>query len=144
MILHHPNRARIDQLAELELLRFCDRHELRRLAEVFRIRAVRQGEVLCRAGDEADSVYLVADGYLGVVVGGELVATLGRGALAGELAPLGAQARCADLHVMADGEVLEAPARELALLLAECQGLRKAVTPLLAERVEQSRRRASS
>lgn len=135
-------RQRVEALADLEVLRFCDRHEVVQLAGVFGPRPVAEGEVLCRTGDEAEDVYLVTRGYLAVVVDDELVATLGRGSVASELAPLGGQPRCADLIAMTDGEVFAAPSLALSVLLADCPGLRKAVTPLLAERAERNRERS--
>ena len=134
-------RERQDRLEALYVLRHCERHELRALAEVAVERPFAEREVVCRTGDPAEEVYFITRGHLGVVSGGDLVATLAPGAIAGELGPLGPAVRCADLVGLTAGEALAVPATALRRMLCESPGLRRAVTPVLAQRAEENERR---
>ena len=127
-------RERIEELRQMAVLEHCDKHELATLAGVLRERAFRADQVLCRAGACADEVWFVRRGNLGVRMDGTVVATLGAGDIAGELGVLGGSGRSADLVALDDGAVYVTSATSLRWALAECPGLRRAVTPLLAER----------
>jgi CRP-like cAMP-binding protein len=129
-------RDRQERLGALEVLRHCDRHELQALAAEAEERSFAEREVVCRTGEPAEEVYFVTDGHLGVVAGDQLVATLAPGAIAGELGPLGPAVRCADLVALTDVEAFAVPATALRRLLCDSPGLRKGVTPVLAERAE--------
>lgn len=143
-MFRHETKDRIDALAGLEVLRHCDRHELKQLAEHVTERSFRSGEVLCRRGQPAEEVYFLATGNLAVVADGQLVATLAPGAIAGELGPLGPAVRCADLVALSDGELLVISATALRRMLAESPGLRRGVTPVLADRAEENDQRTRS
>jgi hypothetical protein len=52
------------------------------------IRKVKQGHEIIREGDSGDEMYLLLDGVVAVVVGGDVVAELGPGAVLGERASL--------------------------------------------------------
>ncbi len=137
-------KKRIEELGRMEILRHCDRQELSVLADVLGERPFSAGEVLCRTGDKADEVYLVHEGNLLVrTSGGDVVATLASGAIAGELGALGASVRSADLVAASDGSVFVTDAASLRRALSECMGLRKAITPLLAERIDENEQRSS-
>lgn len=132
---------RQERLAALHVLRHCDADELRALAGAVVERHFWPGEVLCITGEPADEVFFLLRGHLRVVSGDDLVATLAPGAVAGELGPLGPAVRCADLVALTAGEVYVAPATALRRLLCDCPGLRKGITPVLAERAEENARR---
>jgi CRP-like cAMP-binding protein len=136
MSIRRKVRDRQERLAALEVLRHCDRHELKALADAVDERTFAEREVVCRTGEPADEVYFLTKGNLGVVNGDQLVATLAPGAIAGELGPLGPAVRCADLVALTDVEALAVSASALRVLLSESPGLRKGVTPVLAERAE--------
>lgn len=127
-------KERIEELRHLSVLEHCDRHELATLAGVLRERTFRADQVLCRAGDCADEVWFVRRGNLGVRMQGSVVETVGAGDIAGELGVLGGTGRSADLVALDDGSVYVTSATSLRWVMAECPGLRRAVTPLLAER----------
>ena len=137
-------RDRHERLEALHVLRHCDRYELRALASAVEERPFVEGEVLCRTGEAADEVFFVIHGHLGVVSEGQLVATLAPGAIAGELGPLGPAVRCADLVALNDGWMFAVPATTLRRLLCDSPGLRKGITPVLAERAEENEGRVSA
>lgn len=141
--MRHRKEVR-ERLAELDVLRHCDRHELKSLADAVGERSFVEREVVCRTGEPADEVYFLTAGNLGVVSGDQLVATLAPGAIAGELGPLGPAVRCADLVALTDVEALAVSASDLRRLLSESPGLRKGVTPVLAERAEDNEGRVDA
>lgn len=137
-------KKRIEELARMDVLRHCDRQELTVLADILGDRPFRAGEVLCRTGEVADEVYLVHEGAVSVrSADGTVVATLAAGSIAGELGPLGASVRSADLVGESDGSVFVTDAASLRRALAECMGLRKAITPLLAQRIDENEHRST-
>lgn len=131
-----PDPARLAELRSLHVLRFCDDAELGQIDQAAERLAVGAGHVLVHAGERSEDAFVVVSGTLDVVVGDDLVVGLGPGELAGELGPLGAKERSADLVARTDVEVLRLPDGVLRRLLADCGGLRRAVTPVLAERVD--------
>ncbi len=130
-------------LRDLAVLRRCDDRELDRIATAATERIASPGQVLCRAGDVADRAYVVVDGAVDVVVAGASVVSLGPGSIAGEQGVLSGGVRNADLVVEQPARLLELPAATLRVLLAECQGLRRTMTPLLAERADLAAARAA-
>ena len=133
----------MERLGALSVLQHCDRTELRQLARTVEVREAGERDVLCRRGEASDEVYLVARGYLGVVVDDELVATMTPGDIAGELGPLGPGIRNADLVALTDLEVFVLRAASLRQLLGDCPGLRRSLTPILASRTDDAERPAA-
>lgn len=92
-----------------------------------KVRKLKAGAALTEQGEEADSIYLLLDGVIQVVVDGEEVAALGPGALIGERAVLEGGRRTATLVAVSPCKVAEARKVELDLeALAEVsQGHRR-------------------
>ena len=141
-MMRHHTKNRVDALAGLHVLRHCDRHELEALAAVVSERRFEAGEVICRRGEPADEVFFLAHGNLAVVADGQLVATLTPGSIAGELGPLGPAVRCADLVGLTGGDLFVTSATGLRRMLSESPGLRRGVTPVLADRADQNAQRS--
>ena len=82
--------------------------ELRLLASMFEPHSIRAGEWLCRAGERADRVFLVADGTLEVVLdeASAPVRTVGPGDLAGEYGMFSELRRTASLRGRTDVRLL--------------------------------------
>ncbi len=80
-----------------------------------KIRKLKAGAALTEQGEEADSVHLLLDGVLQVVVDGEAVANVGPGALLGERAVLEGGRRTATLIAVSPCKVAEARKVELDL-----------------------------
>src|SRR4051812_40326166 len=90
----------VERLRRSPLLQALPRAELEQLVGLMRRRTYRRGEVVARQGDPGDSLHVVLEGHLKVVlsseVGEDLVVTvLGPGALFGELALLDGAPRSA-------------------------------------------------
>ncbi len=103
-----------DLAARVDLLSICqpfieiDQSELRLLATMFEERSLAAGEWLCKKGDVADDVFLIADGKLDVVdeTNDCIVASLRRGGLTGEYGLFRNATRTASIRAMSDCTVL--------------------------------------
>ena len=80
-----------------------------------KVRKLKAGAALTEQGEEADSIYLLLDGVIQVIVDGEEVANLGPGALIGERAVLEGGRRTATLIAVSPCKVAEARKVELDL-----------------------------
>ena len=78
--------------------------ELATLAEMMKTEHMRRGEILFETGDFADSVYVVADGTLNVLLPTQVrpVCTLARGELLGEYGMFSSLARTATVQAASD------------------------------------------
>ena len=74
------------------------------------IRTVKQGKYLVQQGDPGDSLFLLLDGVLSVIIDGEAVAEVGPGVILGEVAVLEGGVRTASLQASTDVRVAVAPA----------------------------------
>ena len=101
-----------DELPPVPLLADLDARELRTLLERLTRKAVAQGEVVFREGDEGDSLYMISRGRVGVFTGEytdieDLLAVLGEGEFFGEFALLTKHRRQASVVALDDCELLE-------------------------------------
>ncbi len=109
---------------------------------------VGQGEVICRQGEEADSFYLVRQGFVKVSEphpGGELVlAYLGRGGYFGEIGLLGEGRRTATCTALDHVELVRIHAEEFNRMVEEFPQVRGSLMELARERTEQNRQRLAA
>lgn len=126
----------VDKLALVAAVAlFADQPEpsRRAIARLLRPRLVVPGERIIRRGDRGDTVYFIASGAVEVDTGREKI-KLGRGAVVGELAAFFGGRRSADVTMLGYGELLVLDGRAFRALMAENEGLRRAVETLAAER----------
>lgn len=100
---------RVALLKKSEVFAGIEERELTLLATMFERRELDAGEMLCQAGDEANEVYVVAKGRLGVRnrKGASTLATAGPGAVMGEYGLVAPDARrTATLYAISASEVL--------------------------------------
>jgi hypothetical protein len=74
------------------------------------IRTLKRDRYLVRQGDPGDSLFLLLDGVLSVIIDGEAVAEVGPGVILGEVAVLEGGTRTADLKASTDVRVAVASA----------------------------------
>ncbi len=119
------------------------------LGEVVDRREAREGEVIIRRGDPATALYLLVRGLVGVLVGGangraHRVATLGPGAVFGELALLDAGSRSADVIAVTGAVYYELPLEAIDALDGERAGFRPRIVQILARDLAARLRRANA
>ena len=86
-------RPRVELLARLDLLEGADRRTLERLASAAQEIVLPSGEVVIREGDEADALWILAQGELSVAAAGD-------GVMPRELAPVAAPGYVGELGLL--------------------------------------------
>ena len=108
-------------------------------------RSVTGGEVLIREGDDADALYLIAEGRLRVIGRRDdgtpqTLAELGRGEIVGEMALVTNEPRSATVTAVRDSLVLELPATTFLALVQEHPDVLREVTTKVVGRLMRSLR----
>ena len=130
-------RERIELLSKCELLRHLPPEEIEPLIERVSECDLRQGEVLFRAGDPGDALYIVGKGGVEVLVDGappRILAELGEGQAVGEMALLSGGLRTATVRAKADSRLLSIRKEDFDQLLADDPQLAAAARRLSHDR----------
>ena len=140
--LNRKRRAaseKLGLLAQCDLLRHLPAEDIEPLLDRAQSREVKAGEVVFKAGDPGDALYIVADGGVEVRASGtqKLLAELGAGQAFGEMALLSGGSRTATVQARLDSRLLTIAKPDFDRLLAD--------DPVVAEQVRKlSRERALS
>ena len=126
---------KIDLLRSLTPFTGASTRELRDLAAAADVVTADAGRVLLRADRRALEAYVVVDGSVDVVIGGETVCSLRRGEFAGELGVIDGLPRSADVIAATDVTLLAIPAPALRALIETSHALRIALLRQIAARV---------
>ncbi len=102
-------------------------------------RHLQGGQWLFRAGDTADSVYVLRAGRLEVVIGDEVVRELGPGSVVGELALLTAGTRSASIRARRDSILSEVSRAEFDAAMSRDASAYPALAGVLAEQLSDAR-----
>jgi CRP-like cAMP-binding protein len=104
----------VELLSRSELLRHLPAEEIHDLLSQVHVREIAAGEVLFRAGEPGDALYIVARGRVQVLQAAEdassderLLAELGEGKAVGEMALLSGTPRTATVRAATDAELLQ-------------------------------------
>lgn len=133
----------IELLSKCDLLRHLPPEEVERLLPCVRTRHLDGGEILFRAGDAGDALYIVARGKVDVLsagehpngqVGAEKLAELDEGQAFGEMALLSGEPRTATIQSAAQTDLLEIGREDFNRLLVNDHQLATAVERLSHER----------
>jgi zinc transporter ZupT len=135
----------IELLSKCALLRHLPPEEVERILPCVRNRHLDGGEILFRAGDAGDALYIVARGKVDVLsgaageprdghAGGEKLAELGEGQAFGEMALLSGEPRTATIQSAAQTDLLEIGREDFDRLLLNDRQLATAVERLSHER----------
>ncbi|HLO75570.1 MAG TPA: cyclic nucleotide-binding domain-containing protein [Magnetospirillum sp.] len=126
--------ARLSVIADVPLLSVLSQDELFQLASNSVVSLVSGGQHVMRAGDEGESMVVVLEGRLRIMVGDATVATLWPGECAGEMSLLTGSRRSAD--VLAEGAVvlLEIPKAALTPILQANPALVERIAVVVAKR----------
>ena len=135
----HPDAG--DILDRVELFAHLSEAGRRHVADTLAQRVLPAGQELFHYGDTGDSLYVVADGDLEVVVedgagGGRVLGHIDSHHCVGEMALLAPNSRrTATVRAVSDAMLLELPRRDFERLLAEEPSLRKVVAQVLMKRL---------
>jgi zinc transporter ZupT len=135
----------IQLLSKCDLLRHLPPEEVERILPCVRTRHLDNCEILFRAGDAGDALYIVAQGKVDVIsapdgkhlngqVGGEKLAELSQGHAFGEMALLSGEPRTATIQAAAQTDLLEIGREDFERLVAKDHQLATAVRRLSHER----------
>jgi CRP-like cAMP-binding protein len=135
----------IELLSKCDLLRHLPPEQVERILPCVRNRHLDGGEVLFRAGDSGDALYIVARGQVDVLSGAggeprnghvtyEKLAQLGEGQAFGEMALLSGEPRTATIQSTAQTDLLEIGREDFGRLLVKDHQLATAVERLSHER----------
>ncbi len=135
----------IQLLSKCDLLRHLPPEEVERILPCIRTRHLDDGEILFRAGDAGDALYIVAQGKVDVLparageelnghVTGEKLAELGEGQAFGEMALISSEPRTATIQSAAQTDLLEIGKEDFDHLVAHDRQLATAVRRLSHER----------
>ena len=138
-------KEKIQLLSKCDLLRHLPPEEVERILPFVRNRHLDGGEILFRAGDAGDALYIVARGKVDVLSGtaaenrnghatGEKLAELGEGQAFGEMALLSGEPRTATIQSAAETDLLEIGRQDFDRLLVNDHQLATAVERLSHER----------
>lgn len=135
------NKELIGLLSKCALLRHLPPDEIERLLPCVRERHLGAGEVLFRAGDPGDALYIVARGKVRVLAGdaqcggeGRLLAELGEGQAVGEMALLSGGLRTATVRAAEETDLLTIGKADFSQLIAADPRMAEAVDRLSHER----------
>jgi CRP-like cAMP-binding protein len=122
--------AKMAHLSQVGLFSDCTRGQLRELAKhTTEVRAP-AGAVLCREGERGRECFVIRDGEASVTIAGDAIATVGPGAIFGELSLLDGQPRIATVTAASDMELVVLSRREFDEMLA--------TVPAVSRRILQS------
>ena len=126
---------KIDLLAQMPLFSACTRRELGQVASRTVPAELPSGSVLTRQGSAGGLAYVIAAGHAEVTRNGRRLATLGPGAVVGELSLIDGEPRSATVRARTDLEVLEIDRRDLDKLLRKMPSVRRKLLESLATRL---------
>jgi hypothetical protein len=109
--------------------------ELYPVAEIAELVTKSSGETVVRKGDPGDALFVMVDGTVAVVLGGQRAHELGRGAVFGELALLDGEPRSATIEAVTDAELLRIPREQFDALIDESPELARGVIRTLISHV---------
>ena len=135
-------KERLELLSKCDLLRHLPPEEIEAILPYVRPRRLDAGEILFRAGDQGDALYIVAHGSVKVLAdcqesattASRPIATLGEGQAFGEMALLTGGARTATIRAAANTELLEIGKGDFEQLVKKDRLLANAVQQLSHER----------
>lgn len=99
------------------------------------------GSVVFREGERADCMYVVLDGTVDIIVGGEVIETAGRGALLGEMALIDQSPRSAAVVVRTACRLVGIDQRRFQFLLQQTPNFAIHVMQVLVARLRRMDRR---
>ena len=135
-------KARIKLLAACELMCHLPAEQIERILPVIHEKQLKNGEILFRAGDPGDALYIIGRGKVEVLADGAhdtpaaagALAVLGEGHAFGEMSLLSGDPRSATIRAIEDTEVLKIGKADFELLVATDAAFANAVERISHQR----------
>ena len=108
------------------------------VAAMCNVVSLERGEVLFESGDMGDAMYVLVDGAVEVVKGGDVIARLGAGECVGEMAALDYEPRSATVRASARTHLVRLERNDLMDLLTDYPELVRSLAAVLVERIRKS------
>jgi CRP-like cAMP-binding protein len=128
----------LDLLHHMPALANVDDDTLNAMGKGARTVGVRAGELLFDQGDKADAAYVVRSGVLEVVKDGQVVSTVSRGGVLGELGILTGSPRAAGVRARRDSELLRVTKRRFEATVSRSPSALRALASGLARQVQEA------
>jgi CRP/FNR family transcriptional regulator, cyclic AMP receptor protein len=127
----------IDVLRQTDLFRAAPASELEKIAASSRLRKFRRGQIVCTAGDPADTLIVVVSGQLKIGVrsadGAELILTVaGPRVTIGEVSVADGGPRSADVETVTESQLLFIPREAVQVVCARVPAAAEALTSAIA------------
>jgi CRP-like cAMP-binding protein len=127
--------AKIDILKGLPLFDQCSKSDLKEIVKLTDEIDFREGRVLMREGERGREFYVVLEGTVEVTRGGKTLATLGPGAMIGEMALVSDMPRSATVTTSSNVHLLVLTENRFRRLLAHHPSIQTKVMKSLADRL---------
>jgi CRP-like cAMP-binding protein len=100
--------------------------------------SLERGDVLFESGDMGDALYVLVDGGVEVVKGGEVIARLGPGECVGEMAALDYEPRSATVRASGSTHMVRLERNDLMDLLTDYPELVRSLAAVLVQRIRKT------
>lgn len=127
--------AAAGRLTDIELFEGFSPQELERVAELADEVDAEEGAMLTEQGKVGQECYVIVKGSASVIVGGEVIATLGPGELVGEMALIDNRPRSGTVRADSPMRLLSFDVKSFRTLLDELPSANRAVMAKLTERI---------
>lgn len=138
MVFRKKSDDAAEQLAGLELFEGFSPQELDRVAELADAVDAEEGAVLTEQGKPGQQCYVIIEGKASVLVGNEVIATLGPGELVGEMALIDNRPRSGTVRATSPMRLLSFDVKSFRTLLDELPSANRAVLAQLSARIRKS------
>jgi CRP-like cAMP-binding protein len=128
-------KAKVDTLKGLALFDQCSKSDLQEIAKLTDEIDFRTGRVLMREGERGREFYVLLEGTAEVTRNGKTLATLGPGAMVGEMALVSDKPRTATVTLLSDAHLLVLTENRFRRLLAQHPSIQAKVMRSLADRL---------
>jgi CRP-like cAMP-binding protein len=99
---------------------------------------VRPGETIFAEGDPGDAMFVVIEGTVAIVLGEDVIETVGPGGIVGELALIDASPRSASVIAQNEGQLARVDKREFTFLVHEHPTFALQVMQVFADRIRRA------
>jgi CRP-like cAMP-binding protein len=130
-----------DALANVSVFSMCTKRQLRLVAKLAKVNTVAPGTKILVQGESGDALFVLLSGRADVSRSGRKVASIGTGAVIGELAAIVKAPRNATVTTRTECEIATIKHRALHRLIEDVPGFARKLLEAMAHRVRELDRR---